>query len=469
MEVQFAVNSYQARALPLSAQRCVNYFAEAAPKDAKSDTVLYNAPGIKAFGSGGLVGAVRGSFYMGGVLYIVAGNTLYSVTSAGAATSLGTINTHVGNVSMAANRASPQELGFVDGTDGWTYDTSNGLVQITDGDFAAADTIAFQDGYFIFSKANSSEFFISALNNGQSIDALDFADAEGSPDEVVAVFSDHRELWVFGEISTEVYFNSGNADFPFERINGAFIERGLAAAFAVAADDNTIFWLGDDGVVYKANGYVPQRVSTHAIENAIAGYSSVTDAIAYFVTIAGHKLFHLTFPTGQACFVFDVSTGLWHERESFGQNYWRGGSSYVRAYSKDIVGDAFQGKLGELDMDTFQEYGSTMQGILVSGVVHSDRKNIFHRRLELDFEAGVGLTSGQGSDPQVWMDYSDDGGRTFSLRKPQRSLGKIGEYMTRLRWNRLGRARNRIYRLLIADPVKRTLIGTHLDAVAGHN
>ena len=469
MEVQFAVNSYQARALPLSAQRCVNYFAEAAPKDAKSDIVLYNAPGIKAFGSSGLVGAVRGAIYMGGVLYIVAGNTFYSVTSLGVATAIGVINTTSGTVSMDANRASPQEVGFVDGTNGWTYDTSNGLRQISDGDFAAAGTIAFQDGYFIFSKVSSSEFFISALNDGQTIDALDFADAEGNPDEVVAVFSDHRELWVFGEVSTDVYFNSGNADFPFERINGAFIERGLAAAFAVAADDNTIFWLGDDGVVYKANGYVPQRISTHAIENAIQGYSSISDATAYFVTIAGHKMLHLTFPTGNACFVFDVATGLWHERESYGQSHWRGGSVYVRAYGKDIIGDAFQGKLGELDMDHFTEYGSTMQGILVSGVVHGDRKRVFHRRLEIDVEAGVGLTSGQGSDPQIWLDYSDDGGRSYSLRKPQRSLGKIGEYQARLRWNRLGQARNRVYRLTIADPVKRTLIGTHLDAAPGHN
>lgn len=469
MKLQFAVNAYTARAKPLSAQRCVNYFAESAPKDAKDELVLYNAPGIKAFGSGGLVGAVRGQLVMGGVLYTVAGNTLYSVTSAGVATSLGTINTNVGSVSMAANRASTQELGIVDGTDGWTYDTSNGLVEITDGDFASADTITFQDGYFIFSKTGSSEFFISALNNGQSIDALDFADAEGSPDEVVAVFSDHRELWVFGEETTEVYFNSGNADFPFERISGAFIERGLAAAFSVAADDNTIFWLGDDGIVYKANGYTPMRVSTHAIENAIDGYSSISDAVAYFVTIAGHKFYHLTFPTGKATFVYDVATNLWHERESFDQNYWRGGSSYVKAYGKHIVGDAFQGKMGELDMDTFTEYGSTMQGILVSRVIHGERKRVFHRRLEIEMEAGVGLTSRQGSDPQVWLDYSDDGGHTFSLRKPQRSMGKLGEYLTRLRWNRLGQARQRIYRLTVADPIKRSVILTDLELAMGTN
>jgi len=469
MEIQFAVNSYQARALPLSAQRCVNYFAEQAPADAKSPVVMYNAPGIKAFGSGGLVGAVRGQLVMGGVLYIVAGNTVYSVDSAGTTTSLGTINTTSGNVSMAANRASPQELAIVDGTDGWTYDTGSGLVEITDGDFAAAGTVAFIDGYFVFSKVASSEFFISALNNGQSIDALDFADAEGSPDETVAVYADHRELWVFGEESIEVYFNSGNADFPFERINGAFIERGLAAAFSVADDDNTLFWLGNDGVIYRANGYVPQRISTHAIENAIEGYSSISDATAYFVTIAGHKFYQITFLAGKATFIFDVSTGLWHERESFGDDYWRGGTNYAKAYGKHIIGDAFQGKLGELDMDTYTEYGTVMQGILTGGPIQQDQKRMFHRRFELEVESGIGLTSGQGSDPQMWMDYSDDGGRTFSLRKSMRSMGAIGEYRKRLRWTRLGQARDRIYRVTVSDPVKRSVIGANLEVAVGSN
>jgi hypothetical protein len=469
MIVQFAVNAYRSRSLPAAAQECINYFAEALPADAKTQVIVYNAPGTKAFGSGGLAGVVRGVEKMAGVLYGVAGNTLYSVDSSGTATNLGEINTTAGDVSFAVNRASPQELCFVDGTDGWTYDTGSGLVQITDGDFTAADTVTFQDGYFAFNRAGTSIFFISGLNDGQSYDALDFADAEGSPDEIVAVFSSHRELWIFGQETIEVYFNSGNADFPFERINGAYIERGCAAAFSVASDDNTLFWLGEDGVVYRANGYTPQRISTHAIEEDIRKFSSIADAKGYFLTIAGHKFYHLTFPTGKKTYVYDVSTGLWHERKSVDSNYWRGGSAGIEIYGKCIVGDAFQGRLGELDMDTFSEYGGVMQGVLTGPVVHDDRKRLFHKRFELDIESGVGDTSGDASDPQMWMDYSDDGGRTFSLRKPFRSMGKIGEYQARLRWLRLGMARNRIYRVTVADAVKRSIINTHLDASVGSN
>jgi hypothetical protein len=463
--VQFAIQSYKSRALPFSAQRCVNYFAEAAPKDTKSPVVLYNTPGTKAFASG-LNGAVRGSKVMGGVLYIVAGNTVYSVNSAGTATSLGTIDSTAGNVGMAVNRASPQELAIVDGTSGWTYDTSAGLVKITDGDFLAADTVTFQDGYFIFNEANTSRFFISNLDDGTAYTATDFAEAEGSPDEVVAVFSNHRELWVFGEETTEIYFNSGASDFPFERINGAYLERGCAAAFSIAADDNTLFWLGDDGVVYRADGYTPKRISTHAMEEEIRKFSTWSDAVAHFHTMSGHKFFTLTFPTGQATFVYDVSTGLWHERESFEKRYWRA-TTYAWVYGKHIVGDAFQGRLGELDMDTFTDYSGTMQGILQGPPVAGDRKRIFHRVFEVDIESGVGATSGDNSDPQMWLDWSNDGGRTYTVRKPRQSMGKTGAYGQRLRWKQLGQARQRIYRLTVADGVKRSIVAAHLEAAAG--
>lgn len=461
MNVQFAIQSYRARALPLSAQRLVNYFAEASPKDAKSPVVVYNAPGLASFATG-FPGALRGGAVMNNILYVVAGNKFGSVSSAGTVTIIGTVNTAVGRVSMAVNRASTQQLCFVDGTDGWIYDTSGGLQQIVDADFNAADTVAFQDGYFVFNESGTSRFFISNLDAGLSYTATDFAEAEGDPDAVLAVFSNHRELWVFGEKTIEVYYNSGNADFPFERIAGAYLERGCAAAFSIASDDNTLFWLGDDKVVYRAAGYSPQRVSTHAIEEAIRKMSDVSDAYGFFCTIAGHKFYHLVFPTGGAAFVLDISTGLWHERESFGQAYWRAGF-YVRAFGKDLIGDAFQGRVGELDIDTYQEFGGIMQGIATGQVVHMDRKRVFHHRFELDMETGVGSST----DPEAWLDWSDDGGRTFSARKPARSMGKVGEYAERLRWNRLGSARQRIYRFTTAANVKRSILAAHLDAEAG--
>lgn len=464
MLVPFSTESYRARALPFSAQRCVNFFAETAPgKITKTPVVVYNAPGIKNF-CDGLAGAVRGSIVMGGVLYVVAGNSFYSVNSSGTETLIGSINTFTGNVSMAVNRASPQELCFVDGTDGWIYDTTNGLVEISDTDFNAADTVTFQDGYFIFNRSGTSQFFISGIDDGKSYSATDFGAAEASPEDIVAVISNQQQLFVFKEKTFEVFWNSGNPDFPFERISGGVQQRGLAAAFAIAADDNTLFWLGDDRIIYRANGFTPLRISTHAIEEALRKMSDVSDAYAFAVTVSGHKFLHFIFPTGQQCFVHDIATGLWNERESSGARYFRA-IAYISAYGKHLVGDAFVGRLGEFDMDTFTEFGETMRGQLTSPPIAGERKRLFHRRFEIEIETGVGGES--GDTPQLWLDWSDDGGRTWSARKPARSMGKVGQYRQRLFWERLGSARERVYRLTVADAVKRSILGAYLEAEQG--
>ncbi len=466
MQIQWAINSYQARALPLSAQQIVNLYAEAAPKDAKSPVVLYGAPGIKAFAASVGDGPIRDCHDFAGTLFTVSGNTVYSVDSAGTATSIGTINTSTGPVSMSHNQATTAELIIVDGTDGWLYDATNGLVEITDTDFFAADVVDFQDQYFILVRKDTGQFFLSNLNAGATYTATDIANAEGDPDNLISLISNHRELWLFGKNTTEVWYNSGASDFPFNRFEGAFLERGCAAAFSVAEDFNTVFWLAEDQIVYRAVGYTPERISHHGIEEAIRKYNTISDAEAFIYTMGGHKFYVLTFPTEKATWVYDITTGLWHERESFGLGRWRA-SCYVNIYGKHLVGDFQDGKIGELDLDTYDEYGSTMQGIATGPPVYDDRQRIFHRRFELDVEAGVGLTSGQGSDPQVWLEWSDDGGHTFSARKSFRSMGKIGVYGQRLRWLCLGQARQRIYKLTTSDPVKRSFVAAHLDAEAG--
>lgn len=426
---------------------------------------MFGAPGTDNWASG-LAGGLRGSLVMDGVLYVVAGNMVYSIDSNGAETSLGTINTSSGPVSMAHNDASTKELVLVDGVDGWEYDTANGLVQITDPEFLPADVVTYQDGYFIFNRAGTAQFFLSNLNNAGAYDLTDRATAEGAPDVLVSLISNHRELWLFGAETTEVWFNSGDADFPFERISGAFIERGCGAAHSIAEEDNTLFWFGEDRTVYRAHGYTPQRISTFAIEEQWRDYVTVSDAYAFTYTMGGHKFYVITFPSGKGTFVYDISTGFWHERESFGEGKWRG-CCYANAYGKHLIGDYESGRMGILDLDVYTEYGETMIGTLTGPPVAQDRMRLFHAKFELDIESGVGITTGQGSDPQIMMDYSDDGGRTFNNRQLWRSMGKIGEYQARLRWMQQGQSRNRIYRVSVSDPVKRSIISAHLDIAPG--
>ena len=461
MIIQFATQAYQSRSLPLAAQQCINLYAEQQPADSKSQVALFGTPGIKLFSDTGSA-AGRGMHVMNGVLYTVQGSALYSVSSSGVATSLGAI-AGSGRVSMDDNAV---QLCIVNGTKGYIYTVSGGLVQITDPDFLPADTVVYQDGYFIFNAVGTGQFFISNLLDGTSYLATDFADAEGKADNLVAVFSNHREVFLFGELTTEVWYNSGDLDFPFTRIGGAFIERGCAAAHSIASIDNTIIFLGEDRIVYRLEGYTPQRISQHAIESTIESYGTISDAFAFSYTMDGHKFYVLTFPTEDATWVYDASTQLWHERQSFQSQRWRA-SGYAEAYGKHLVIDSQNGNIGELDNSTYTEYGNTMQGIAAAPPIHADRRRMFMSRLELDIESGVGLTTGQGSDPQIMLDWSDDGGRTFSARNPWKSMGKIGEYRQRIRWNRLGSFRNRVLRVIVADPVKRVGIAAHAELKMG--
>lgn len=374
-------------------------------------------------------------------------------------------------VSMANNAATIRQLCIVDGTNGWIYTTTGGLVQITDADFLAADTVTFQDQYFIFNQTGTGNFFLSNLNDGTAYTATDIAAAEGDPDDLVAVISNHREVWLFGETTIEVWFNSGDADFPFDRISGSFIERGCAAAFSIVRIDNTLYWLGEDRIVYRASGYVPERISQSAMEHALEGYAVVSDVCAFVYTMAGHKFYVMNFVAENVTWVYDASTGLWHQRESrnadsVGLGRWRA-NAYASVYGKHLVGDFQTGQVGEMDHDTFAEYGNTMQGLAVGPPIDNDRKRVFIQKFELDVETGVGLTGGQGSDPQIELAWSDDGGRTFGDLRPWRSMGKIGAYRQRLRWNRQGSSRQRIYKMVVADPVKRSIVAANIDIQAG--
>lgn len=469
--VQFATQAYTSRSLPLAAQRAVNVYTERAPQDAKSTVALFGSPGLKLFATAG-DGPIRAIHEMDGILYAVSGANLFSIDSAGTATDRGALWGSNSRVAMSHNgTAGGNELIIVDGTvqfqdgyfifsesaHGYTYTVAGGLAVISDTDFGVA---------------TAQQFQLSNLNSGTAYTATDVATAEGANDDLLAVVSDHREVWLFGEETIEVWYNSGDADFPFDRLSGSFIERGLAAKYAVISDfDNTIAWLGDDRVVYRAEGFLPVRISTHAIETAFEKYTTISDAFAFEYTQDGHKFFVLTFPTEAATWVYDVASGLWHERESrdsggVSLGRWRA-NCYAKAYGKHLVGDFADGRIGELDLATYDEYGNVMVGNATSPPWHYDRKTVRMPLFELDVESGIGLTSGQGSAPQIMLDWSDDGGFTYGPLQQWRSMGAIGARKTRLRWRRMGKFRERIMRVTISDPIKRSIIAAHAELSVG--
>lgn len=452
--VIFARQSYQSKALPAQAQRLLNYFAENNPDNPAEPVTLLGTDGVAA--SVDLSGqAVRAMQAMGDYLYAVVDTTVWRIDSAGSTTNLGSINDD-GNPCRHAHDGTNWVI--LSGSRGWVA-TSSTLTEITDADFKASKDVTWQDGRFIFIEDGTDSFFISATNNPLAYDATEFASAEGSPDDLVAIVSDRRQVVLFGEQTTEFFFNSGNVDFPFERIQGAVMEVGCGATGSVARLDNTIFWLANDRTVRQANGLDPVQISTFGIESQIEALDSISNAEGFAYSKGGHQFYVLRFP-GFHTFVYDARTGLWHDRGSYDRNDWRV-TCHAEAFGNHYVGDALSGKIGKLDTDTHTEWSDTIISSATSGPF-VDATNRLAKFRNLEFVMNSGTTIGS-SDPQIVLDWSDDGGRTFSEFKPQQSLGKQGEFAKRVRFTRLGSSRRRVFRVTVSDAARRDIIGAYAD------
>lgn len=469
-EILFGIQSYESRSQPVSSQRLVNGFVERQPEGAKSQMPLFGAPGLTLF-TELPTWPIRGLWNFRGVLYAVGGETLYRINQAGGYKVLGDGISGTGVVSISDNGV---QLIVVNGLGGYLVDEAGAYQQIQNANFYSAATVLFFDNYFVFDRRGTNEFFLSGLSDGTSYSGLDFASAEAQPGFLTAVAQNLQLLFLFCQNHTEMWYDAGAADFPFQRYAGGVIERGCIAPHSVIQQDDALFFLGQDGIFYRLQGNVPIRVSTHAVEHAIASYGDVSDAFCFTYTLEGHKMVHLTFPSapgGGHSWVWDISTGKWHERESWDENAqslgrWRGNCA-LTMNNQILIGDAFSGKIGILDWENQTEYGNAIQMLVHSAPLHQDRMRIFVRRLELDMEFGTGLASGAGSEPVLMLRYSKDGAQTWSGTEPRRALGRVGEYLRRARWLNLGVAYQWTFELTISSPVKRVLIATHSDVEVG--
>ncbi len=469
-QLPFAVQSYTSRSLPVSSQRCLNCFVEVEPQDSKAPIPLFGAPGLTAF-TELPEKPVRGLWNFRGTMYAVAGLSLYRINRAGGYKRIGGGITGNGVVSMSDNGV---QIMVVNGLGGFIANEAGDYQQIQNPNFYSASTVLFFDNYFVFDRKGTNEFFLSGLSDGTSYSGLDFASAEAAPGFLTAVAQNLQLVFLFCQNHTEMWYDAGSADFPFQRYAGGVIERGCISPYSILQQDDALFFLGQDGVFYRLQGNVPIRVSTHAIEHAIASYGTTTDAFCFTYTLEGHKMVHLTFPSapnGGASWVYDISTQKWHERESWDENSnplgrWRG-NCCLTMNNQIFVGDAFSGKIGILDWNAQTEYGNTIQMLADSPPLHKDRMRLFISRLELDIQAGVGEGNAQGKAPVIMLRYSKDGGQTYSTIEPRREMGRVGEYNVRQRWLNMGVGYQWCFRIVISDPVKRVVIAAHYDAGVG--
>ena len=459
-QVPFGVQSYQHSSLPLSAQRMVNCYLEPAPPAAKTPAAVVASFGIKDYLTVG-VGPMRGAEIVNNTTYAVSGPKLYQVTQSGVITALGSVP-GVGPV-------------FIDGDGSHVMVTVNGpsyvwdgatTALITDPDFPGYEWVAFLDGYMVGGPGDGRVYVNHTAFDPSNWNALDFASAEAAPDDVVVGIVDHRELFLFGRQTTEVWYNSGDPAFPLTRTASGFMEIGCTSKYGPAKIDNSIFFPANDGTIRRVNGYTPVRVSTTAIEQAIAKYRP-QECVGNAWIENGHSMVGFTYD--ENTFVYDISTQLWHERQSFGMTNWRA-QFLLRGKNQTLVGDRTSNKLGLLNAETFTEWGQTMVASCTSPPIPHppDELALDHAYLDLIFEQGVGTYEPQGVDPKIMVRFSDDAGRTFG-NEIWRSLGKAGEFRRSARINRLGgttRDQARVYMYQISDPARRTLVQAFTDSVA---
>lgn len=468
MKTTFLGGAYSARSPSMACNRLVNAYPEVIPEGGKEPGALIGCPGFDPLYYLGATVSLRGGFASSdGNLYVVGDNVLYKITSGfSSITAIGTLDSGAGPLSIEDNGV---QLGVVDGIAGYTYTYSTAtFAKITDPDFPnGCKQLAYGDTYGIAIDPGTQQFFISGPNDFAAWSALDFASAEGSPDKALSIVVDHRELWIGGQNSTEVFQNTGNADFPYERVQGGFIEQGVGAIYSVVKMDNSIFWLGGgrngSGIIWRAEGYRPIRVSNHGVEKAIASYSRFDDAFGFAYEQEGHSFYVLVFPSGGACWCYDAATKEWHERANH-----EGGEFTLYPLTfhtyfghKNVVGHRSNGRIYTLNLNN-NSYGPDERKVLRSfRLKHNEADPYSIGELVIDMEPGVGNSSGPGSDPQLMLRVSKNGGISFGpVRKAK--IGKIGEHNTRVVYRRLGQAVDWVLEVSVTDPVDVVMLGAYV-------
>lgn len=471
------------RSINIDCQRSVNYFIDVDELGTGGESEKYSligTPGLRFLLT--LPTSPIRSVYTAtnGILYVCAGNTLYTASVAAGAWSymvIGTINSGSGTVSISDNGIAVM---LVDGTDGW-FSTlgSTTLAQNVDPLWEGANQVILADGFFIFDQPNSFEFYFSeSLSTTLIQNGLGFL-SKNTPDKLMGMCWDKRNLWVFGEQEVELWYNAGAAAFgisgapPFQIVSGSYPQVGCAARFSIQQLDNTIIWLGQDkngqGAVYAMSNYQPTRISTFPIEYAISTYGDLSKSTSWVYQEAGHNFYCLNIPGAPTTWVYDTKTGFWHERCYLNNGVLERhrAESHAFAYGLSIVGDYQNGNLYELSSNVYTDNGAPLVSRRTSPHIEKDMDRIFYSQFQIEFEPGVGLDGlGQGTDPVVILRFSDDSGHTWSNEK-WTTLGKIGRTKHRAQWHRLGQSRSRVFEVTITDPVKRVLIGAELDVQEG--
>lgn len=389
--------------------------------------------------------------------FAVTPTKLYEVFTDGTYAELGTVDLQGIRVNMESNGL---QLVMVDGIKGFYYDFAGmTITEFSGGGWYPAATVSYLDGYFIFDRVDTGQFFISDLNS-ITLDPLNIATAEGQPDNLVACVVDHREAFMFGTDTIEFWYNSGDPDFPLERNQGAFVEKGCAARYTIAKQNNTIYFVGSDRRVYRMDGYWPVPISNKQVE-ATLNDVDLSDAFAYAYEEEGQLYYILTIPKSNVTWSYDTDLNQWSIRQSF--QFGRHVGNCVSEFEGlTLIGDFQNGRIYDFSNKYYQDDQDPIVREFILPTVFSGRSFFDINSLELDMSSGIGTNIGQGKNPTALLSYSKDAGKTWSEWK-EASIGMQGQYLTRVKWNRFGTGRSFDFKVRISDPIPIDIGGAWIE------
>lgn len=461
MRVPLLSGAYSTRSIIASAQRCCNLYVEKNAPDSVAPTTHYPTPGLTKLGTPPQAATVRGLYTAtNNQLFAAIGTGIYYVASDWTLTFLGSIASGTTQVKMGDNRTT---MVIVDGTSaGYTVNlATHAFASLSDPAFYGSNFVEYLDTYLLFNKPGTNIFY-SSDSNAVTFDALWFGAKSGYADTLAGIAVQQRQIWLIGQRTSEIWFDAGGADFPFQILPGPFSEHGAIAPYSIAKQGGSVFWLSQDqagtAIVVQTVDYKVNEISTKPLEYEISTYSTISDAIGFCYEQQGHPFYWLKFPTAGKDWVYDLSTGQWHER------FWLNGSTEEShrancaafAYGVNVVGDRANGQLYSLDPTNYTDYGGSIKRIRGFPHMMDDGNRVFYTSFIADMQAV------NDPDAEISLRWSDDRGQTYGTPVTQ-SLGASADYLTQPQWNRLGMARDRVFEVSWTAAVNTALNGAFVE------
>lgn len=477
--------SYTAQSNNVEDEECINWYAETAESSgAQAKSSYFGTPGLAVF-TAFPSGPTRGQCWTGTRLFVASDMTLWEVMSDGTqiARMDGILDSFGGPVSIVASNI---ELLIVAGGQAYCYELNgNTYINVTNLLAGSPVQATYGDGFFIVMFAGSNKFQISAILDGTTWPGLQVNEVSVFPENITAILVIHRELWVYGSQHAQPYQDSGS-DEIYDVIPGALIETGNGPLFSPAIADNTIMWVNEDirgaRQAWRANGYTPLRISTHAVETYLSRLADISNLVSYTYQDSGHLFWMLYIPGTDCTWVYDVGENMWHKRGEWHTDTatftphrsW----NHSYAFGKHLVGDWQTGNLWQMSLPIDNNDGSyqfvTDNGELIrrvrrSPTLNNELERVFYSELRVGFNVGMGpqppLLDGDGNPraPEAMLRWSNNSGSTWS-NQHVRPCGSAGEYDTFVRWMRLGYGRRRLYEVSVTDPIPWAITDAWIEA-----